>query len=556
LQSATDAAATAAATELRLGHNAASATDMARELLDANDWESANVTVNIPPETGPFAGRNGYVEVTTDAPYQSKFMNIIDHVATRTIRSRAVAGADDVTDGAAFVVLDPDPMAVSIPSSDEVMGEIPEEDVSDQFVTGLGLNGLVAGLGLGGNSTQVRNNLTSALSSLVLDAVETALADATSELDLPAAPALTAGFEAEGLGQVRVDGAVLVNNEWGGLDEHGEQVGEESGIGGLYHAVSCMPILPTTQLLARDIRVVGGVDDPNNYRNFDAGGSSPLQANRMPVPDPFQALPSPSASSDDNVSAAMHSPSHAVVVSVGPSSLQGPLQTTVRNSVLGPLGPLLSALLTPIVGPLVDSTVESILTPQSLTPGVYDSITVISVGEVRFEPGVYIIRNTSPLTEMSLCVVGGWIQAEGVLFYITNSAAYDGSTGAPDSSDNAATSPPNPLLSSKPSVLLAPLLPGSSISGLDDAASPFDGMLVYQRRMDRRPIVIGATKLVGGGDISGTIYSKWGHVLFLGGQGTYDVRIVAGTLRVLTVLTSTFAPSQLLPAAQDVLLVE
>jgi hypothetical protein len=81
-------------------------------------------------------------------------------------------------------------------------------------------------------------------------------------------------------------------------------------------------------------------------------------------------------------------------------------------------------------------------------------------------------------------------------------------------------------------------------------------MLVFQRRLDRRPIMIAATKLVGGGDISGTIYSKWGHVVFLGGSGTYDLRIVCGTLRVVTAFTTTLAPTNLLPAAQDVLLVE
>jgi hypothetical protein len=118
------------------------------------------------------------------------------------------------------------------------------------------------------------------------------------------------------------------------------------------------------------------------------------------------------------------------------------------------------------------------------------------------------------------------------------------------------SAPPNPLIGSKPSAFIAPLTPGSHIAGLNDPSSPFNGLLVYQHRTDRRPIVIGATKLPGGGDISGTVYSKWGHLIFLGGQGSYDLRFVSGTFRVLTLFDSTIAPSHLLPAAQDVLLVE
>ncbi len=81
-------------------------------------------------------------------------------------------------------------------------------------------------------------------------------------------------------------------------------------------------------------------------------------------------------------------------------------------------------------------------------------------------------------------------------------------------------------------------------------------MLLYQRRNDRRPIVLAATQLIGGGQASGTIYAKWGHVAFVGGSGAYDLRMVCGTLRVLTVFDTTLAPSELLPAAQDVFLVE
>lgn len=78
-----------------------------------------------------------------------------------------------------------------------------------------------------------------------------------------------------------------------------------------------------------------------------------------------------------------------------------------------------------------------------------------------------------------------------------------------------------------PSALLAPVLPGTSVSGINDSANSHDGMLIFQRRMDRRPIIIAAPKLISG-DLSGTIYAKSGHVTLLSGQGVYDLNSCAG----------------------------
>ena len=106
------------------------------------------------------------------------------------------------------------------------------------------------------------------------------------------------------------------------------------------------------------------------------------------------------------------------------------------------------------------------------------------------------------------------------------------------------------------SVLMAPLLSGAHITGLNDPSSPFNGMLIFQRRLDRRPIIMEAQQLLGNGDISGTVYSKWGHTIFIGGNGSYDLRFVTGTMRVLTVTDTTIAPTTLFPPTKDVLLVE
>lgn len=240
LQHATDAAATASAMDLRLGKSTATATATANEFIHvANQLPEASVVVRIPPASGPFAGQAGYVEVEAESHYRSRFMPIVGGMLDNTLRTRAVAGNSNVTTGAAVVVLDPDPADLSIPP----------------------LPGL------------------------------------------PALPSLIAGLEVEGLGCFSVDGAVLVNNEWGSVDENGDPSGEAAGPP---YGVSCMPVLSTTRLRARDIRVVGGVDDENNYQNFVSGEASPLQANRLPVPDPYAALPVPTTSSDpSNVNATL-----------------------------------------------------------------------------------------------------------------------------------------------------------------------------------------------------------------------------------------------------------
>jgi hypothetical protein len=142
------------------------------------------------------------------------------------------------------------------------------------------------------------------------------------------------------------------------------------------------------------------------------------------------------------------------------------------------------------------------------------------------------------------------------MFFITDSASFSAANGSPDAGENSNAAPSNPVSSLVPSTLIVSLLSGGSITGLSDPTSPFNGMLIYQRRMDRRPIIIEAQQLLGGGAISGTVYSKWGHTIFLGGAGSYDLRFVTGTMRVLTVTDTTLAPTSLFPPAQDVFLLE
>jgi Flp pilus assembly protein TadG len=445
-QHVTDAAATAAAATI-----AWEAGDAEQTALDYvqehNGMSSAEVDVQIPPSAGLYAGRSGFVEVTVEQPYSGHFLAKSGLFGDLSVTTRSVAGTEAATASAAVVVLDPDPPEVTL-------GALP--------------------------------------------------------LALPSVMPLIGGLEVLGLGRFRVNGAVLVNNECGGVDENGDQVGE-SQLLGLKHACSCTPLIGLTHVLATDIRVVGGVDDPDNYGSIQSGQSSPLKANRRPVPDPYADLPTPTLAAD---------PTNVVATEYGGVSV-----------LTLPLQP-----------------------PRVLQPGVYDWIQV-TLGRVIFEPGVYIIRGVNPVTQMALNITIGNVEANGVMFYITNEPTFSPASGMPDANDGE-TPPAGPnVMTLLPSALIDVGLLNSQFSGLNDPSSPFDGILIYQRRQDRRPIVIVQQGLLGNANMSGNVYAKWSHVI-LTANGTLHSAIACGSLRVLSVLDLRLDPYDPLPPAYDIFLVE
>ena len=186
---------------------------------------------------------------------------------------------------------------------------------------------------------------------------------------------------------------------------------------------------------------------------------------------------------------------------------------------------------------------------------MYEWIHVVT-GPVVFEPGVYIVRGVHPLTGIAVNVTAGPVIAEGVMFYITDNAAYSAISGQPDASDGGSPPPAPGALGLVPSVVINAAVLGSRYAPLSDPGSPFDGMFLFQRRADRRPIVVVAEQLLlGGNSVSGTVYAKWGHFLFAG-QGRYDLRVAAGSMRIVTVLGCEFAPARLFPPVREVFLVE
>jgi hypothetical protein len=447
-----DAAATAAAMALYRGEGDTAARSQAEQWIKShNNLADAVVETSIPPASGDYVGRSGYVEVVVRQPIRTRFIQVFGTSPDQTVRARSVAGPDSSTVNAAIVILDP---------------QVPDIAVD-----------------------------TSSIAALAIPA-----------LSLPAAH--VGGIECLGLGQCRVDGAVLVNSEWGGVDEDGQPAGVSNGPP---WGINCTPILPLTKLVARDIRVVGGVDDPDNYGHFVSGEPSPLRANALAVPDPYRELPVPTTASDPN--------------NVSATSRGGVLVTGL-----------------PLIGP-----------PVHLQPGVYDWIQVTS-GIAVFEPGIYIIRGKHPISQLSLAMIAGTVNAEGVMFYITNSTGYSSASGTPDSNDGETVAPGQSTPSLLPSVVITSLI-NSSISGLDDPDSPFDNVLIYQRRWDRRPIIFACQHLILGGTLQGSVYAKWAQVWFAG-QGVYDLSFVAGSMRIANVLGITISPSHPLPPARDIFLVE
>lgn len=446
LQSVADSAATSAAMAIYQGGNAASATSAATVAVQSdNALANATITVNAPPTSGQYAGVAGYVEVTVTQQASTYFVQILGASSLQTVSATSVSGAQPATAGAAVVLLDPNPPGITV-------------------------------------------NLAPVPVSLTL-------------------PPVLGGLQVLGLGPLIVNGAILDNNQNGGVDQNGNPAG--NGPAPPY-AASCTPLVSLTDVQASNIRVVGGVDNANNFKSLSGGGPSPLKCNMLPVPDPFSSLPAPSTAVDpNNVSATNYGGMQIVAL------------------------------------PLLGTT--------TLNPGVYDWIEVVS-GTVIFKPGVYIIRNVNPLTQIALSVLAGQVKANGVMFYITNSTNYSATSGSPDSGNSSASPGGASLGTLLPSVVIASLL-GSSYSGLNDPTSPFNGLLIYQNRTDRRPIVLADETLILGGSLSGTVYAKYGQLIFAA-NGTYNLQLVAGSMLFLNVLECNIQPSTLMAPAQDVYLVQ
>lgn len=542
LQNAADAASLAAATDRMLGKPIPGCKAAAVEVVTVDNGIDANVEVNIPPLSGAHSGDSNYVEVIARLQYTPLLMHVVSIVSDDPLEVRSVSGAASSNVGTALVVLDPEPAELSYGDVASMLAGI---DLPSVAASAAGQSAAVDGLSAQAVVGPIAASLlTSGLEDIFEDVLADTFSLATSSLPSTHLPSLTAGMEVEGAGTLWVDGAVHVNNRWGDRDERGLMV----GIGvAPPHALACMPLAATTRLGAREIRVTGGVDSELFYEPFDSDEAPPLRAGTLPVPNPFAAVPTPSVLTDsDNVDAS-NTQGHVIKVVLSPAQADDILANVLTNLPLG-----LGALFTPLIDGL-----KLELTEATVEPGVYESLTVIApLGGVRFEPGIYIIRNQNPDTGSGLAIVGP-VQAEGVMFYLTQSANFNAETGTPDSTEDSSVAPPNTITGNLPGALILPLLPTARITGLDDPNSPFDGMLIYQRPLDRGIVLIEGQQLLGTNSLAGSVYNKWGHTLLIGGGGGESgLRVASGTLRVITAGNMRILPTPLLEPATDALLVE
>ncbi len=447
-QHVADAAATTAAFSASQGDPPNFARQKAEEIVrNYNAMESATIQVHSPPISGAYRGRSNFYEVNVSNETDTFLMHLTNKFASRGVRARAVAGIKDATPPLSVVVLDPNPDPITITGLPLTIPSLPNHHLG--------------------------------------------------------------GMEVLGLGRVNISGGIAINNDWGGVDEHGEPVGENRL---LRSALTCTPLLRLTKLNAEHIRVTGGVDDHRNYGHIDETEDNSLRANMGPAPDPLKELPVPTTFED-----------------------AANVDETYRGSV--------DILNLPILSPTV-----------VLEPGVYDYINIVT-GPVRFEPGVYIIRGQHPITGIPLSVLAGPINGRGVMFYISENPTFSPTSGLPDIGEDSSTPPISNLRALLPSAVINGAVLGVKFTPLSDASSPYDGIFIFQNRNNRRPIVLLTEQLLGSGTLAGTIYSKWGSVVLVA-NGTHDLGFAVGSIRIVTALGLRLNPTLKFPPVKEAFLVE
>lgn len=236
-------------------------------------------------------------------------------------------------------------------------------------------------------------------------------------LDPTAVPGLTVG----GTGTLRVEGAVRVNSEGGGVDADGNPVNSNHGV-----AISAGP----SNIYAGSISSVGGVDKPTRLLNIADNsvlGPDGFKGGELPWPDPYASLPTPTTA------------------------------TGVDSTEFGD----------------VNVTMPAAGQETKLSPGVYSSIKITGggAGTVTFLPGIYVLRPTKNVqTTLQINNSGGTVVGNNVMFYNA------GSNYVPASGDTGPGAPHyGGITFNSQSLKLTPL---------NNPTSPFNGMVLYQARLN------------------------------------------------------------------------
>ncbi len=307
------------------------------------------------------------------------------------------------------------------------------------------------------------------------------------------------GVSVNGGAHLIVNGRVYDNSEFGGVDENGVPI--ENGNNGFAGSVT-----NNSQLSATEVRVVGGVDHPENFNSYDPNDTSNiLRTGQLPIPDPLINLPTPTVSRG--------------------------VDPTRRGAPTASAGTLYEGTPDPAQNHIeIDPvTLEETLV---LHPGIYDSIKITG-GKVRFEPGIYVL-SPQVNTPTVLNITGGEVSAEGIMFYNTGST-YDPDTGTPDSGDGEQFPPSGDGayfggITINAAMKFLPIdFDKYTYDPMHRPGDVFEGMLFYQRRLNTEDVNFQGDAEEG--NLGGTLYAKWAHFK-IAGQGIYDAQFVAGSINV------------------------
>ena len=271
------------------------------------------------------------------------------------------------------------------------------------------------------------------------------------------------GINLVGNGSLSVNGTVVDNSNGGGLTENGQPINN----GNTGYAINATG---NGKLKALNVQSVGGVNDPSKVTNYSGSPQSPLHTGVPPQSDPFEFLSPPTTATG------------AVATNYGTIKLSG------NESV-------------------------------TLYPGVYNSISASANVTVTMQPGIYVIKGGGISLSGNATVSGS-----GVMIYNTGSD-YNVNTGMPDATDGS-----NPPPASGNPTFGALSITGNgslNLTSYNNPASPYDGLLFYQRRLNTQTVDLSGNATVD--TMRGTVYAKWAE-LNLSGNGTMNTQFAVDRL--------------------------
>ena len=166
------------------------------------------------------------------------------------------------------------------------------------------------------------------------------------------------GLDVSGGGRLRVSGLVYDNSEGGGYTEHGDPI--DNGENGF--AARAEQPNSETGIYTTGTRIVGGVDDPLNFKPYYEGDPNNLKTGVTPAPDPLLNLATPTVS--NGVRNVVH---NSVAVTNTTSSLKN------------------------FSDPSGENTFDEVTGKTTLYPGLYDAIEITG-GDVLMNPEIYVTR--------------------------------------------------------------------------------------------------------------------------------------------------------------------